>query len=117
MKIDFFIFKNFFMSVIYFDPLCVCPQLKLHLQIRTELGNSEIKINSTFHYGGTRVRDRQQVKGPYTPLSSSENDPKTSFNQQQSLSGEILHHFDINNLSVAQKLKKLGNLPLLRVEK
>ena len=33
--------------------------------------------------------------------------PKTSFNQQQSLSGEILPHFDINNLSAAQKLKKL----------
>ena len=41
-------------------------------------------------------------------LRSSENDPKTSFDQHQSLSGEILPHFDINNLSVAQKLKKLG---------
>ena len=42
------------------------------------------------------------------PLRSSENDPKTSFNQHQSLFGEILPHFDIDNLSVAQKLKKLG---------
>ena len=41
-------------------------------------------------------------------LRSSEDDPKTSLNQHQSLSGEILPHFDINNLSVAQKLKKLG---------
>ena len=43
------------------------------------------------------------------PLRSSEDDPKTSLNQHQSLSGEILPHFvfDINNLSVAQKLKKL----------
>ena len=37
----------------------------------------------------------------------NEDEPKTSFNQHQSLSGEILPHFDINNLSVAQKLKKL----------
>ena len=41
------------------------------------------------------------------PLRSSEDDPKTSFNQHQSLSSKILPHFDINNLSVAQKLKKL----------
>ena len=41
------------------------------------------------------------------PLRSSEDEPKTSFNQHQSHSGEILPHFDINNLSVAQKLKKL----------
>ena len=41
------------------------------------------------------------------PLRSSEDNPKTSLNQYQSLSGEILTHFDINNLSVAQKLKKL----------
>ena len=41
------------------------------------------------------------------PEKYSEDDPKTSLNQHQSLSGEILHHFDINNLSVAQKLKKL----------
>ena len=41
------------------------------------------------------------------PLRSSENDPKTSLNQHQSLSGKILPHFDINNLSVDQKLKKL----------
>ena len=34
-------------------------------------------------------------------------DPKTSLNQHQSLSGESLPHFDINNLSVALKLKKL----------
>merc|ERR1712120_110971 len=40
------------------------------------------------------------------PLRSSEDDPKTSLNQHQSLSGEILPHFDINNLSVAQKLNK-----------
>ena len=33
--------------------------------------------------------------------------PKQVFNQHQSLSGEILPHFDINNLSVGQKLKKL----------
>ena len=42
------------------------------------------------------------------PLRSSEDEPKTSFNQHQSLSGEILPHFDINNLSAAQKLQKLG---------
>ena len=36
-----------------------------------------------------------------------QDNPKTSFNQHQSLSGEILPHFDINNISVAQKLKKL----------
>ena len=29
-------------------------------------------------------------------LRSSEDDPKTSLNQHQSLSGEILPHFDIN---------------------
>ena len=43
----------------------------------------------------------------HIPLRSSEDEPKTSLNQHQSLSGEILPHFDINNLSVAQKLKKL----------
>ena len=42
------------------------------------------------------------------PLRSSEDDPKASLNQHQSLSGEILPHFDINNLSVAQKLKQAG---------
>ena len=42
-------------------------------------------------------------------LRSSEDDPKTSLNQHQSLSGEILPHFDINNLSVALKPKKLEN--------
>ena len=40
------------------------------------------------------------------PVRSSEDDPKTSLNQHQSLCGEILPHFDINNLSVALKLKK-----------
>ena len=45
------------------------------------------------------------------PLRSSEDGPKTSFNQHQSLSGEILPHFDIHNLSVALKLKKLENGP------
>ena len=44
-------------------------------------------------------------------LRSSEDDPKTSLNQHQSLSGEILPHFDINNLFVAQKLKKLEKGP------
>ena len=44
-------------------------------------------------------------------LRSSEDDPKTSLNQHQSLSGEILPHFDINNLSVALKLKKLEKSP------
>ena len=39
---------------------------------------------------------------------SSKDDLKTSLNQHQSFSGEILPHFDINNLSVPQKLKKLG---------
>ena len=52
-----------------------------------------------------------QLMGPRErsvgPLRRSEDDPKTSLNQHQSLSGEILPHFDINNLSVAQKLKKL----------
>ena len=43
----------------------------------------------------------------HIPLRSSEDDPKTSLNQHQSLSGAILPHFEINNLSVAQKLKKL----------
>ena len=37
----------------------------------------------------------------------SEDDPKISFNQHQSLSGENLPNFDINNLYVALKLKKL----------
>ena len=60
---------------------------------------------SAFCYGGTRSRDRQLEKG-YS-LRSSQDDPKTSFNQHKSLSGEILPHFDVNNLSVAQKLKKL----------
>ena len=45
------------------------------------------------------------------PLRSSEDDPKTSLNQHQSLSGKILPHFDINNLSVALKLKKLEKDP------
>ena len=36
------------------------------------------------------------------PLRSSEDDPNTSLNKHQSFSGEI----DINNLSVALKLKK-----------
>ena len=31
------------------------------------------------------------------PLRSSEDDPKTRLNQHQSLSGEILPQFDINN--------------------
>ena len=35
----------------------------------------------------------------------NEDDPKRRLSQ--SLSGEIVPHFDINNLSVAQKLKKL----------
>ena len=52
-----------------------------------------------------------QLMGPRErsvgPLRRSEDDPKKSLNQHQSLSGEILPHFDINNLSVAQKLKKL----------
>ena len=43
----------------------------------------------------------------HIPLRSSEDDPKTSLNQHQSLSGEILPHFGINNLSITQKLKKL----------
>ena len=42
------------------------------------------------------------------PLRRSENDPKTRFNQHQSLSGEIVPHYDIYILSVAQKLKQLG---------
>ena len=40
------------------------------------------------------------------PLRSSLNDPKTSLNQQISLLGEFLTHFDIYNLSVALKLKR-----------
>ena len=36
------------------------------------------------------------------PLRSSEDDPKTSLNQHQSLSGEILPRFDINK----KKLEK-----------
>ena len=44
------------------------------------------------------------------PLRSSEDDHKISFNQHQSLSGEIPPHFDINNLSVALKLtSRRGN--------
>ena len=39
------------------------------------------------------------------------NDPKTSLNQHQLLSGEILPHIDINNPSVALKLKKLEKDP------
>ena len=41
------------------------------------------------------------------PLRSSEDDPKTSLDQQISLLGEFLTHFDIYNLSVALKLKTL----------
>ena len=52
-----------------------------------------------------------QLMGPRErsvgPLRRSEDDPKTILNQHQSLSGEILPNFDINNLSVAQKLQKL----------
>ena len=44
---------------------------------------------------------------------SSEDDAKTSLNQHQSLCGEILPHFDINNLSVTLKLKKLEIGPSL----
>ena len=44
-------------------------------------------------------------KGEVVKWRSSEDDPKTSLNQHQSLSGEILTHFDINNLAVAQKLQ------------
>ena len=39
-------------------------------------------------------------------MRRSEYDPKTRLNQHQSLSGKILPHFDINNLSTALKLKK-----------
>ena len=42
------------------------------------------------------------------PLRSSEDDPKTSFNQHQSLSGEILPHFDINS----SKTEKVINRPI-----
>ena len=37
------------------------------------------------------------------PLRSSEEEPPTSLNQHQSLSGDILPHFDINNHFVALK--------------
>ena len=56
-------------------------------------------VNSTFHNWGTRSCDGQRGK-------SSEEDHKTTLNQHQSLSGEILPHFDKYNLSVALKLKK-----------
>ena len=46
------------------------------------------------------------------PLRSSENDPKASLNQHQSLSGEVLPHFDIDNHSVAEKLKNLEIDPI-----
>ena len=49
------------------------------------------------------VTDRERF---IDPLRSSEDDPKISFNQHQSLSGEILPQFDRNNLSVALKLEK-----------
>ena len=45
-------------------------------------------------------------------LRISEDDPKTSLNQHQSLCGKILPHFDMNNLSVALKLKKRAHFTL-----
>ena len=42
------------------------------------------------------------------PLRSSEDDHKTSLNHHQSLSCKILLHYDIINLTLALKLKKLG---------
>ena len=56
-----------------------------------------------------------QLMGPRErsvgPLRRSEDDPKKSLNQHQSLSGEILPQFDINNLSITLKLKKLEKGP------
>ena len=48
----------------------------------------------------------------HIPLRSSEDDPKTSLNQHQSLYGEILPHFDINSLSITLKQKKVGKGPI-----
>ena len=42
--------------------------------------------------------------GALAHVTDSEDDPKSSLNQHQSLSGDILPHFDIYNLSVALKL-------------
>ena len=56
-----------------------------------------------------------QLMGPRErsvgPLRRSEDDPKKSLNHHQSLSGEILPQFDINNLSITLKLKKLEKGP------
>ena len=54
-------------KVPWLDGATVTQKALALLLLIKKLGTRKEKENSAFRYGGTRVRVRQQGKGPYTP--------------------------------------------------